>query len=114
MQIYSGAFLRSADLSKAAFAHSATMTADANLDEANLSGTQFSTDEGNYSAKGVTQIQLDMAVSDIDNLPMLNGVLDAESGPEQINPPTKEPGWLDALAELINSSKEGNTELHSE
>ncbi len=69
---------------------------------ANLSGTQFSLGEGDYPAAGVTQTQLDAALSYSDNPPKLGGVLDAESG-EQLNPPTEEPGWLERLRELADA-----------
>ena len=52
---------------------------DAWLFETNLSGTQFSLGDGDYPAEGLTQSQIAAAHSYRDNLPKLDGVLDAES-----------------------------------
>ncbi len=86
---------------------------DAWLFETNLSGTRFSLGEGDYPAEGLTQSQIDTAYSYRDNLPKLDGVLDAESG-KQLNPPTKEPGYWEILTELAKASEQGEPEPHSE
>ena len=107
----SGAYLRTVDLSNARL--QGTNLKDAWLFEANLSGTQFSIGEGVYPAEGVTQAQLDTAHSYKDNPPHLDGVLDAESG-EQLNPPIREPGFLDAMIELAKTSEQGQPEPRHE
>ena len=78
-----GAELRRADLSNAKLW-------DANLrrailQNANLSGTDFCGIDANSQeygglARGLTQVQLDVARADPDNPPKLEGVLDAETG----------------------------------
>ena len=64
----SGAELWYANLSRAA------------LDDTNLSGTEFSTGYGEAPATGLTQAQLNVARTDPDNPPKLDGVVDAETG----------------------------------
>ena len=72
-----GARLMNADLTGAHFL-------DANLKEANLTGADVSGVEfsvgGSQTAKGLTQVQLDLACADPKNPPILTGVLDAETG----------------------------------
>lgn len=99
----SDGFLRNADLSNSRL-RGANLK-DALLDEANLSGAQFCLGEGDYPATGLTQKQLDSACSYTNNPPHLDGVLDADTG-EQLNPPTREPGWLEKLRELVDASKQ--------
>ncbi len=103
----SGAWLRAADLSNARL-FGATLK-DTDLTGTNLSGAQFSIGEGNYPASGITQIQLDVAASEKDNLPKLDGMLDAESGKKLI-PPRNEPGWMDALRALVSQTKQGQAD----
>ena len=77
----SGAHLARADLSGARF-----WDADldgANFADANLSGAEFSVN-GRQGAKGLTQAQLDQARADVDKPPMLEGVLDAETGKQLV------------------------------
>lgn len=73
------------------------------LDGANLSGVQFCLAEGEYSATGLTQAQLDSASSYQHDLPRLSGVLDAETE-KQLVSPTREPGWLEQLNELVRTT----------
>ena len=47
---------------------------------ANLSGAKFSFDNGENPARGLTQSQLDSARADPNNPPVLEGVVDAETG----------------------------------
>ena len=49
------------------------------LAEANISGTVFSL-HGTFPAEGLLQTQLDLAWADPNNLPILDNVLDAETG----------------------------------
>ncbi len=107
----SGANLRDADLSDARL--QGAILNDAWLFETNLSGAQFSLGDGDYPSEGLTQSQIDAAHSYKDNLPKLEGVLDAESG-EQLNPPTTDPGYWDILTELSKASEQGEPESHSE
>ena len=95
--------LRNADLSNSRL--QGANLKDALLDEANLSGAQFCLGEGDYPATGLTQKQLDSACSYTNNPPHLDGVLDADTG-EQLNPPTREPGWLEKLRELVDASQQ--------
>ena len=98
----SGANLHDADLSNAHL-QGATLK-DSWLFETNLSGVQFSIGDGDYPAEGLTQSQLDAADSYKNNLPKLDGVLDAESG-EHLNPPKTEPGWRNELWKLAEASQ---------
>ena len=83
----SGAGFLSADLSSAKLINADLTGAhfwdakldQANFSDANLSGVRFS-NEGIQPANGLTQAQLDAACADPDNLPMLTGVLDSETG----------------------------------
>ena len=50
----------------------------ANLAGANLSGARFS-ENGKRRARGLTQSQLDSACADMNNPPILDGVLDADT-----------------------------------
>ena len=103
----SGATLYNVDLSNAILLKANFK--DARLYSANISGAQFSSGEGEYSAEGITQSQLDTAEAYKDNPPKLNGVLDDDTG-EQLNPPTREPGWLEELMELVNVSQQDQSE----
>ena len=49
------------------------------LAEANISGTVFS-HHGTFPAEGLLQTQLDLACADPNNLPILDNVLDAQTG----------------------------------
>ncbi len=100
----SAAHLQRVDLSNARL-QVATLK-DAWLFDANLSGTQFSLADGHYPAEGLTQAQIDSTNAYRDNLPKLDGVLDAESG-EQLKPPTTEPGYWDELRELARVQENG-------
>ena len=99
-------YLRDADLSNSRL-QGANLT-DAVLDEANLSGAQFCLGEGGYLATGLTQKQLDRACSYKNNPPHLDGVFDADTG-EQLQPPTREPGWLEKLMEMVDASQQGQS-----
>ena len=107
----SGADLRDVDLSNARL--QGAILKGAWLFETNLSGTQFSLSDGDYPAEGLTQSQIDDAHSYRDNLPRLDGVLDAESG-EQLKPPTRERGFWDLVTELAKASEQGQPEPHRE
>ncbi len=100
---FSGAVLYGVDFSNASFRRANLK--DARLFDANLSGAQFSIGEGEHSARGVTQAQLNEAIAHKDTPPYLDGVLDAESG-EQLKPPFKEPGWLEKLREELEALKQ--------
>ena len=73
----SRAILINADLTGAHFLD-ADLTG-ANFSDANLSGVKFS-NGGIQLAKGLTQTQIDAASADPNNLPMLAGVLDTNTG----------------------------------
>ena len=107
----SGAVLQNVDLSNARL--QSAILKDAWLFETNLSGTQFSLGDGDYPAEGLTQSQIAAAHSYRDNLPKLDGVLDAESG-EQLKPPTTEPGFWDILTELAKASEQDQPGPHRE
>lgn len=55
------------------------MLAGANLDGANLSGTDFSPKLSGRAVRGLTQQQLDQAIAEPDQSPVLDGTLDAET-----------------------------------
>ena len=97
----SGGSLLNIDLSKSRL--QGANFKDAMLIEANLSGAQFCSGEDDYPAIGLTQEQLDSACSYTNNPPHLGGVLDADTG-AQLNPPTREPGWLEKLREQVDAS----------
>ena len=72
----SGARLQGANLSGARL--QGANLSGAYLGKANLSGAELSNDEfPEFKAHGLTQAQLDQAVADPDNPPILDGVLDA-------------------------------------
>ena len=79
----SGATLWSANLSEAKLRAANLSGADlsgAKLGAANLSGAQLSTDDGESPATGLTQVQLDQAHADSDCPPVLDGLVDAQTG----------------------------------
>ena len=78
---------------------------DAWLAQANLSGTRFSLSGGSYPAEGLTQSQIDTAHSYKNNLPKLDGVLDADTG-QQLNPPTTEPDFWEKITEFVEESRQ--------
>ena len=78
---------------------------EALLFETNISGTQFSLGDGDYPAEGLTQSQINTARSYRNNVPKLDGVLDAESG-EELTPPTTEPDWWDKLTAMVKAQKD--------
>ena len=84
----SGAIFWHADLSRATF-WSADLT-DADFRWAILSGADFS-GEGQSPATGLTQAQLDSAVTDATHPPRLYGMVDPHTG-EPLRPPER---WLD-------------------
>ena len=72
---------------------------EVNLTAANLTGTKFTmqphlayTNVGPGEATGLTQEQLDHAISDPDKPPWLEGMTDPETG-EQLVPPRNPAGW---------------------
>ena len=78
---FEGANLIGARLARANFAQ-------ANLTNANISGAQFvyayRSRRNPYRAKGLTQGQLDVALAEPDNPPVLEGLLDAETGEQLV------------------------------
>ena len=78
--------LTNADLEDATLANAkmrGVKLRNANLSGTNLSGTQFgpkSSDEDYKPSKGLTQAQLDQAVADRDNPPILTGINDSDTG----------------------------------
>ena len=77
----------------------------AGFSDANLSGTQFSIGAGWGAAEGLIQFQLDVANAYKDNPPYLNGVLDDETS-EKLNPPTREPGWLENIMSQVEAHRQ--------
>ena len=78
--------LEKCDFSGALFYYSNLAKADfegANLVGANLSGARFS-ENGKRRARGLTQSQLESACADANSPPILDGVLDAETGKQLV------------------------------
>ena len=73
----SGTKLKNADLTGSHFLDANLK--GANLTDANVSGVEFSVG-GPQTAKGLTQVQLDLACADPKNPPILIGVVDSETG----------------------------------
>lgn len=73
--------LTGADLSGAEFLDA--NLAEAKLSQANLTGVDFS-GSGSQPTRGLTQVQLDETHADPNNLPRLDGVLDAKTGQQLV------------------------------
>ncbi len=92
-----GADLRGADMTDAKLINAdlwgailvSAILVSADLTSANLSGTMFA---GTMEAIGLTQEQLDHAISDPNKPPWLEGLKDPDTG-EQLVPPRNPAGW---------------------
>lgn len=69
---FSGAYLGRADLS-------GSVLNRVKFDDADISGTQFSR-YGGTPAVGITQMQLDRAIARLGDPPLLDGVVDYQTG----------------------------------
>ena len=71
---------------------------DADFNDAELTGAKFSLN-GEHPATGLTQEQIDQSWSDQDQLPMLDGVMDAVTG-RQLTPPKRPMSFATQMAKM--------------